>query len=144
MNKLANIIQKYLLPEHVLMDIREDGHSNIIRVIVDSERPLTLDQTTDLTRRLRNSEDFETMFPKGIRLEVTTPGLNQPISLPFQFRKNINRYLRISFQDGNENRTITALVIGADDDSVTLVDNGQQISVSYDRIKKAKVKILFN
>ena len=144
MSKLENIIQQYLLPEHVLMDIREDGHSNIIRVIVDSERPLTLDQTTDLTRRLRNSEDFETMFPKGIRLEVTTPGLNQPISLPFQFRKNINRYLRISFQDGNENRTITALVIGADDDSVTLVDNGQQISVSYDRIKKAKVKILFN
>ena len=144
MSKLANIIQQYLLPEHVLMDIREDGHSNIIRVIVDSERPLTLDETTDLTRRLWNSEDFEIMFPKGIRLEVTTPGLNQPISLPFQFRKNINRYLRISFQDGNENRTITALVIGADDDSVTLVDNGQQISVSYDRIKKAKVKILFN
>ena len=144
MSKLANIIQKYLLPEHVLMDIREDSHSNIIRVIVDSKRPLTLDETTDLTRRLRNSEDFEIMFPKGIRLEVTTPGLNQPISLPFQFRKNINRYLRISFQDGNENRTITALVIGADDDLVTLVDNGQQISVSYDRIKKAKVEISFN
>ena len=144
MNKLANIIQKYLLPEHVLMDIREDGHSNIIRVIVDSERPLTLDETTDLTRRLRNSEDFEIMFPKGIRLEVSTPGLNQPISLPFQFRKNINRNLSLSFQDGGDIRKITGMIVGADDHSVTLVENGQQISVSYDRIKKAKVEISFN
>ncbi|SVD24806.1 uncharacterized protein METZ01_LOCUS377660, partial [marine metagenome] len=55
MSKLANIIQQYMLPDHVLMDIREDGHYNMIRVIVDSEFPLTLDQTTDLTRRLRNS-----------------------------------------------------------------------------------------
>ena len=126
------------------MDIREDGHSNIIRVIVDSERPLTLDETTDLTRRLRNSEDFEIMFPKGIRLEVSTPGLNQPISLPFQFRKNINRNLKISFQDGNEIRTITAMIVGANDQSVALVDNGSRINVSYDRIKNAKVEISFN
>ena len=126
------------------MDIREDGHSNMIRVIVDSEFPLTLDQTTDLTRRLRNSEDFETMFPKGIRLEVTTPGLNQPITLPFQFRKNINRNLKISFQDGNEIRTITAMIVGANDQSVALVDNGSRINVSYDRIKNAKVEISFN
>ena len=133
-----------MLPDHVLMDIREDGHSNMIRVIVDSEFPLTLDQTTDLTRRLRNSEDFETMFPKGIRLEVTTPGLNQPITLPFQFRKNINRNLKISFQDGNEIRTITAMIVGANDQSVALVDNGSRINVSYDRIKNAKVEISFN
>ena len=126
------------------MDIREDGHSNMIRVIVDSEFPLTLDQTTDLTRRLRNSEDFEIMFPKGIRLEVTTPGLNQPITLPFQFRKNINRNLKISFQDGNEIRTITAMIVGANDQSVALVDNGSRINVSYDRIKNAKVEISFN
>ena len=144
MSKLENIIQQYLLPEHVLVDIREDGHSNIIRVIVDSERPLTLDETTDLTRRLRNSEDFEIMFPKGIRLEVSTPGLNQPISLPFQFRKNINRNLSLSFQDGGDIRKITGMIVGADDHSVTLVENGQQISVSYDRIKKAKVEISFN
>ena len=144
MSKLANIIQQCLLPDQILMDVREDGHSNIIRVIVDSERPLTLDETTDLTRRLRNSEDFEIMFPKGIRLEVSTPGLNQPISLPFQFRKNINRNLRISFQDGGDIRKITGMIVGADDHSVTLVDNGQQISVSYDRIKKAKVEISFN
>ena len=144
MSKLANIIQQYLLPDHVLMDIREDGHSNIIRVIVDSERPLTLDETTDLTRRLWNSEDFEIMFPKGIRLEVTTPGLNQPITLPFQFRKNINRNLKISFQDGNEIRTITAMIVGANDQSVALVDNGSRINVSYDRIKNAKVEISFN
>ena len=144
MSKLANIIQQYLLPDHVLMDIREDGHSNMIRVFVDSEYPLTLDETTDLTRRLRNSEDFETMFPKGIRLEVTTPGLNQSISQPFQFRKNINRNLRISFQDRNEIRTITAMIVGANDQSVALVDKGSRINVSYDRIKNAKVEISFN
>jgi len=144
MSKLKNIIQQHLLPDHVLMDIRENGHSNMIRVIVDSERQLTLDDTADLTRRVRNSVDFETMFPKGIRLEVTTPGLNQPISLPFQFRKNINRNLRISYQDGNDIRTMTAIIVGADDNSVTLVNNGHRINVSYDQIKKAKVEISFN
>ncbi|HIB05810.1 MAG TPA: hypothetical protein EYO18_08835, partial [Candidatus Marinimicrobia bacterium] len=77
------------------------------------------------------------------RLEVTTPGLDQLLQYPFQYRKNIARQLRVTFMDGEIVRSLTGTVVDADDASVTLKDGIHDVSLSYDKIKSAKVKISF-
>jgi len=143
MNKLNNIVENYMSADLVLMDIQEDLRGNFIRVIIDGERPVTLDDTTELSKKLRDDEAFDSRFPKGFRLEVTTPGLDQPLKHPFQFRKNKDRRLKVEFTDGDESRAMTAQVLDADDNHVTLTESGRQISLLYDQIKSAKVKISF-
>jgi ribosome maturation factor RimP len=46
--------------------------------------------------------------------------------------------------EGEESKTITGKVMGADESSVTLMDSGQEIVLSFDQIKSAKVKVSFN
>ena len=126
------------------MDISENTRSNFIRVVIDAERPVTLDDTTNLSKKLRNDDELDIRFPEGFRLEVTTPGLDKTLESPFQFRKNIDRKLMINFSNGDGTQTITGTLIDANDTCVYIRDSGQDFNLRYDQINSAKVLISFN
>ena len=126
------------------MDISEDTRGNFIRVVIDAERPVTLDDTTNLSKKLRNDDELDIRFPDGYRLEVTTPGLDKTLESPFQFRKNIDRELKVTFSNGDDTQTITGTLIDANDTCVNIMESGQEFSLGYDQINSAKVLISFN
>jgi len=129
----------------VLMNILEDRRGQLVRVVVDSERPVTIMETAELVRKIKASEDMITEYPAGVRLEVTTPGLDQPLKEPFQFRKNKSRILDIVFKDKDEAlMMVSGRVISADDNCVTLDHDGTKLVLDYIQIQKAKVKLEFN
>ena len=144
MNKLTQIVENYLSSDLILMDISEDTRGNFIRVVIDAERPVTLDDTTNLSKKLRNDGELDIRFPDGFRLEVTTPGLDKGLESPFQFRKNIDRKLKITFSNGDGTQTITGTLIDANNTCVYLKESGQEFSLRYDQINSAKVLISFN
>ena len=144
MNKITQIVENYLSSDLILMDINENTRGNIIRVVIDAERPVTLDDTTTLSKKLRNDDEMDTQFPAGFRLEVTTPGLDKALESPFQFRKNIDRKLKIAYSNGDGTQTITGTLIDANDTYVCIKESGQEFSLRYDQINSAKVQISFN
>ena len=144
MNKITQIVENYLSSDLILMDISENTRGNFIRVVIDAERPVTLDDTTNLSKKLRNDDELDIRFPDGFRLEVTTPGLDKDLESPFQFRKNIDRKLKIAFSNDDGAQTITGTLIGANDTCVSLMKSGQEFSLRYDQINSAKVLISFN
>ncbi len=145
MSRLTKIVEKNLLPEMVLMNIVEDPHGHLVRVVVDGERPITISETAELIRKIKTSEDMMVEYPEGLRLEVTTPGLDQPLKEPFQYRKNRSRMLDIVFEDGEVNpKTVTGKVISANDCCVTVDHDGRELILDYSQIKTAKVKLEFN
>ena len=144
MNKIIQIVENYLSSDLILMDISENTRSNFIRVVIDAERPVTLDDTTNLSKKLRNDNELDIRFPDGFRLEVTTPGLDKALKSPFQFRKNIDRVLKINFSNGDGTQTVTGTLIDANDAFVNLNESGKEISLRYDQINSAKVLISFN
>ena len=144
MINLKNIVENYLPLELVLVDVQEDLRGNYIRVIVDSERSVTLGETTQLSKRIRDDEEIGSRFPNGFRLEVTTPGLDQPLLHPYQYRKNINRNLKVTYVDGDSTQTITGKVLNADEMSVTLSKGDEELNLTFEQINSAIVKISFN
>tara|TARA_B100000315_G_C14494995_1_gene549492 strand:- start:5 stop:439 length:435 start_codon:yes stop_codon:yes gene_type:complete len=144
MNKITQIVENYLSSDLILMDISENTRGNFIRVVIDAERPVTLDDTTNLSKKLRNDDELDIRFPEGFRLEVTTPGLDKTLESPFQFRKNIDRKLKINFSNGDGTQTITGTLIDANDTCVYIRDSGQDFNLRYDQINSAKVLISFN
>ena len=126
------------------MDISEDTRGKYIRVVIDAERPVTLDDTTNLSKKLRNDDELDIRFPDGFRLEVTTPGLDKALESPFQFRKNIDRKIKITFSNGDGIQTTTGTLIDANDTCVFIKESGQKFSLRYNQINSAKVLISFN
>jgi len=140
---LISIVKSHLSTGYVLLDVSEDKRGNYIRIVIDSEGAVTLDDTTRLSQSLRDSNEIDARFPGGFRLEVTSPGLDQPLQYAFQYQKNIARQLKVTFMDGEIVRSLTGTVVDANDDSVTLKDGIHDVNISYDQIKLAKVIISF-
>ena len=143
-NTLENIIEPLLESGQVLLEATEDRRGRYIRVVIDSENELTLTDTTNLTRTLKETETLTTRFPEGFRLEVSTPGIGSPLVKPFQYKKNLNRNLNVTYLKDGFEINATCKIVSADNDSFELENDNETFSLSYDQVKSAKVKVSFN
>ena len=142
-DKLKNIVEPHLAEGHILLDAVEDTRGSYLRIIIDSENSITLDDTTSLTKNLKDSTDFETMYPNGYRLEVSTPGLDNSLKFPFQYKKNINRRLRVAFNDNEMEKEFVGSLLVANDEIVEIASAKKSIKLTYEQITDAKVMVSF-
>ena len=131
------------MKDQILIDVNEKFESGFIRIVVDSEDTITLDDTTALTRRLLKSDEFNDRYPDGCRVEITTPGLDYPLKYAYQFKKNINRKVNIRFRRDNKLDAINCKILSADDDTVMVKHRNSDIPISYNQIKDAKLILSF-
>ena len=140
---IKNILKKYLMKDQILIDVNEKFESGFIRIVVDSEDTITLDDTTALTRRLLKSDEFNDRYPDGCRIEITTPGLDYPLKYAYQFKKNINRKVNIRFRKDDKLDAINCKILSADDNTVMVKHRNSDIPISYNQIKDAKLILSF-
>ena len=140
---MINIIEPFLEDGQILMDVTHDVRGNFVRIIVDSESVLTLDDTAKLTRSIKNASETLSEFPDGVRIEVSTPGLDCSLSEPFQFKKNLNRNLDLVYYDNSLLTKVTGKIIRVGDNSFELESDEKTLSLSYDQVKSALVNISF-
>ena len=142
-DKLKHIIESNVAENHVLMSFNEGGKGHYIRIVIDSADPITLGDTTILTKKLSDSDDLIDLFPDGFRLEVTTPGISQPLEKKFQFTKNINRELKIQYTEFDEIVSVNGKLIEVRKDFIKLKSKKEKFKLKFDKILSAKVKIAF-
>ena len=142
-DKLKNIVEPLLAEGHILLDAVEDPRGSYLRIIIDSENSITLDETTSLTKNLKGSAEFETMYPNGYRLEVSTPGLDNSLKFPFQYKKNINRRLKVAFIDNEMEKEFVGSLLVANDEIVEISSAKRSIKLTYEQITDAKVMVSF-
>ena len=122
------------------------GQHRIVTVIVDGESALNLDQVTvasKLVSELLDEAAF--MGETPFTLEVTSPGIDRPLTLPRHFAKNVDRLLKVAKTDGI---VITGRILSNNEDDVTLAvtekKEVKEVTVALADIKRATVEIEFN
>jgi len=119
------------------LSITSAGKVKILTVIIDSDTHLNLDQVTAVTKEI--SEVIEALPELGdgaFTLEVTSPGLDRPLTKPRHWRKNLDRLVKIIMTSGQEIQGR----IGEATETTVLVDSQK---VSYEDIKRAVLEIEF-
>jgi ribosome maturation factor RimP len=122
------------------------GSHRIVTCIVDGDASLNLDQVTSVSRVISELLDEAAfMGETPFTLEVTSPGVDRPLTQPRHFAKNVDRLLKIIKLDGSE---VTGRILSNTDTDVTLTvivkkETIEQI-VSLADIKRAVVEIEFN
>lgn len=117
------------------------GKRRLIAVIVDLEsRNPNLDEITIVSRDISEILDnYSQLGDQAFTLEVTTPGVDRPLTLPRHWRKNIGRLVKITFIDG---RSVSGRIESVGDSEVGLEKLPERISLG--EIKRAQVEIEFN
>ena len=122
------------------------GSHRIVTCIVDGDASLNLDQVTTVSRVISELLDEAAfMGETPFTLEVTSPGVDRPLTQPRHFAKNVDRLLKIIKLDGSE---VTGRILSNTDHDVTLTVTVKKESieqtVSLIDIKRAVVEIEFN
>ncbi|MFM8759273.1 MAG: ribosome maturation factor RimP, partial [Methylophilaceae bacterium] len=77
--------------------------TNNIRVYMDGDQGLTIEKCVQFNRKLYKLIEDAAMFPPGeYSLEVSSPGVDEPLKLHRQYTKNIGRDVEIVFVDGTK------------------------------------------
>ncbi len=122
------------------------GNHRIVTVIVDGESALNLDQVTVASKLVSELMDEATfMGETPFTLEVTSPGIDRPLTLPRHFAKNVTRLLKVTKNDGI---VVTGRITSNTEIDVTLAvfekKETKEVIVSLADIKRAVVEIEFN
>lgn len=122
------------------------GQHRIVTVIVDGESALNLDQVTVASKLVSELLDEATfMGETPFTLEVTSPGIDRPLTLPRHFAKNVDRLLKVTKTDGV---VITGRILANTDSDLTLSvtekKDVKEVVISLADIKRAQVEIEFN
>jgi ribosome maturation factor RimP len=119
------------------LTITSAGKVKILTVIVDSDAHLNLDQITAVTKEISEViEALESLGESAFTLEVTSPGIDRPLTKPRHWRKNFDRLVKITMSSGQEFEGR----IGEATETTVLV--GDQ-KVSFEDIKRAVLEIEF-
>ena len=114
-----------------------EGSSKILTIIVDNENHLNLDQITVVTKAISEILDtLEVLGETPFTLEVTTPGLDRPLTVPRHWKKNSDRLVSVSLKYG----TKILGRIGALTDTGVMVDDS---SIDFADIERAMIEVEF-
>jgi len=149
-DQIAQIVETYLAGSDLFLVRMSVGKDNLINIYVDGDNGVTIDECVKLSRYIeqnldREKEDFE--------LRVSSPGADEPFANIRQYKKNIDRPVKLKLNDGSEKRGVLESV---DSIYITLLEEiksknkkhkkmttGESIRIQLDEIMEARVIIIF-
>ena len=103
-DRLAGVLTDPLLPAGLdveAVELTPAGSRRLLRVAVDKDGGVTLDDIADATREVsRVLDDTDAMGEQPYTLEVTSPGVDRPLTLPRHWRRNQDRLVKVTLADG--------------------------------------------
>jgi ribosome maturation factor RimP len=124
------------------VELTPAGKRRVLRVAVDKDGGLTLDDVAEATREVsRVLDGSDVMGEMPYTLEVTSRGVDRPLTLPRHWRRNAGRLVKAALVEGGE---VSGRIRESDEDSVHLEVDGEKRRVEYADVAKAKVQIEFN
>jgi ribosome maturation factor RimP len=102
---ITELLQPYLNDGHFyIVDIQVAGRQGgriKVTILLDSDAGITIDECADISRRLGGQMDEMNFFgEKPFTLEVSSPGVDYPLTFPRQFVRNVDRTLIVTLTDG--------------------------------------------
>ena len=145
MEKLRSIVKNHLSEGIVLMDLLHNSSSGFIKITIDSSRDISIEETSNIAKRIKDDDSILSMFPNGCRLEVTTPGVGNNLLKKFQYEKNIGRKVLIKYSKDHSNIVSdTLLLIDVEDEGVIVSNSKKEFSIMFKNIISAKIKVSFD
>ncbi|MGL5826051.1 MAG: ribosome maturation factor RimP [Nocardioides sp.] len=124
------------------VEITPAGKRRVLRVAVDKDGGPSLDDIAEATRRVSEVLDAaEVMGESPYTLEVTSRGVDRPLSLPRHWRRNVNRLVAGTLTGGEQ---LLGRIVAADDSGVDLLIEQVARRFDYAHITHALVQIEFN
>lgn len=148
--EIENLVDTVLAsePEYFRVGVKIKPTNNI-KVYIDGDKGIPIEKCVYFNRQLYKLIDEKEMFPPGeFSLEVSSPGVEEPLKFHRQYQKNIGRAVEVIFND--DSKKVGKLVQVTDSDMIIEQQTGkgkkavtQQVVIPFENIKTTIVQIQF-
>ncbi len=148
--KIGQFLERILAaePEFFCVSIKIKPTNNI-KVFIDGDNGITIEKCVQINRKLYKLIEEAGMYPEGdFSLEVSSPGVDEPLKMHRQYLKNTGRFVEVVFTDNEKKEgkllqvAETGIVLehseGKGKKAVT-----QQLVIPFDNIKTTTVQVKF-
>jgi ribosome maturation factor RimP len=122
--------------------VRAAGKRQLVQVVVDRDGGITLDDVAEASRLVSAALDEHDPISSAYVLEVTSPGVDRPLTLPRHWRRNVGRLVDARLADGT--RVAGRIQSATDEAAEVLVQNDEQVRVALADVAKAKIEVEFS
>jgi ribosome maturation factor RimP len=124
-----------------LVRVTAAGRRRLLRVVVDSDRGVSLDDAAAISRQL--SAELDTAAVMGdfpYTLEVSSPGVDRPLTEPRHWRRAVGRLVRVTVADSG---ATSGRIVSADPEGVTLDVEGERRRFGYAALGAGAIQVEF-
>jgi len=119
------------------LNITSAGRRSMLTVIVDGDTHLNLDQVTSVTKAIGEIvENIQSLGQTPFTLEVTSPGIDRPLTKPRHWKKNVDRLVKVVLQDTSE---VKGRIKDSNQETATIDDK----LIKFAEIKRATLEVEF-
>lgn len=130
--------------ELVDLEYRKEGTGWVLRLFIDKEGGVTLDDCTDISKEVDAILDVEDIVPHEYNLEVSSPGLNRPLKTEQDFNRFIGKLAKIkTFEVIDGSRNFKGRIVGCENGLVTLNVDGVAHEIPIIKMAKANLEYEF-
>ena len=123
---------------------RGNPNNRIIELYIDSEKNVSAEDLAAISRLIIGKFEGQNIIESQYRLDVSSPGTDKPLKFLKQFPKNVNRKFEVSYSTDEGTKKFTGKLIRVEGDNVVFLFNQNEIIISFNNIKKAKVIVSFS
>ena len=122
---------------------------NNIKVFLGADNGITIEKCIKINRALYNQIEESELFPNNdFSLEVSSPGVEEPLKLYRQYKKNIGRTVEVMMNDGTKKE---GKLVDVNDDEIIIEEKTGQgkktvsktTNILFNQVKHTKVLITF-
>jgi ribosome maturation factor RimP len=123
------------------LSVNPAGRRRVVTVVVDADGGVSLNDVADVSRAVSGvlDEHDDLLGSAPYVLEVTSPGVDRPLTEPRHWRRAAGRLVRVPVGG----RTLEARVVVADDAGVELEAGGSRHRYGYDEVGRGRVQVEF-
>lgn len=123
------------------VDLSRAGKRSVLRVAVDQDGGVDMDDIAAATREVsRLLDESDVMGQSPYTLEVSSPGVDRPLTLPRHWRRNTDRLVTVTPVEGEP---VTGRIRSSDEEGVVLEVEGTERRLDYGEVARARVQVEF-
>jgi ribosome maturation factor RimP len=125
------------------VEVERAGRRHVVRVVVDRDNGVDLDAVAEVSRAVSevlDSPELTDVVPGPFVLEVTSPGVDRPLTEDRHWRRAVGRLVEVDLADGT---STTGRITQVDGDIVTLSTERGDVAVDRGAVRRAVVQVEF-
>lgn len=128
------------------LEVTPAGKRRLVRVVLDRDGGVSLDDVADVSRAVSDALDTDPGADRALGgapfvLEVTSPGVDRPLTEPRHWRRAVTRLVHVVLADGT---VLDGRLVGASATTATVLgEDGEAREVAVDAVARAQVRVEF-